>query len=428
MTSRLRPSRRSVSIPKPLAKLRSKAVRRCAPRASSSSRGSRLSSPRQRYDSTIERIAATGYPDPLVTILVHDYLLVMRGAERSFAAICDLYPSAPVATLLYDREVFGARLAGHPVSTSRYQALGARQRTFKALLPLLPAATERLPVAGHDLVISSSSAFAHGVCPDPGAVHVCYCYTPFRYAWYEREVGIAQAPRLARPAVRKTLDRIRDWDRAAAQRGTHYVAIGRLSQERIRRYWGREAPIVHPPVELHRFAPAEPEDFFLIVGELVRHKQIEVALEAARRAGVPIKVVGSGTDEARLRAAYGDRAEFLGRLDDDSLARLYASARALVVPNLEEFGVTAVEAQASGRPVIAADGGGTRETVVDGETGRFFPHGDIAALADAMRDPLLNSIDPARTVANAQRFSVEAFQEGISTQIAAARAGASGRN
>jgi glycosyltransferase involved in cell wall biosynthesis len=356
-----------------------------------------------------------------MTVLVHDYLLVMRGAERSFAAICDLYPSAPVATLLYDPEVFGERLAGHPISTSRYQALRIRQGTFKALLPLLPSAAERLPVGGHDLVLSSSSAFAHGVRPDPGAVHVCYCYTPFRYAWYERDAGIAQAPRFARPAVRRTLDRIRDWDRAAAQRGTRYVAIGRLSQERIRRYWGREAPIVHPPVELHRFAPAQPEDFFLVVAELVRHKRIEVALEAARRAGMPIKVVGGGADESRLREAYGGHADFLGRLDDDSLAELYARARALVVPNLEEFGIAAVEAQASGRPVIAADGGGARETVVDGETGTFFPLDDIEALADAMRDPLLDSIDPAHAVANAQRFSIETFQRNLSAQIITAQ-------
>lgn len=356
-----------------------------------------------------------------MTILVHDYLLVMRGAERSFAAICDLFPSAPVATLIFDPEVFAERLAGHSISTSRYQALGARQRTFKALLPLLPSAAERLPVGGHDLVLSSSSAFAHGVRPDPDAVHVCYCYTPFRYAWYERDAGIAQAPRFLRPAVRGALGRIRDWDRQMAQRDTHYVAIGRLSQERIRRCWGREAPIVHPPVELHRFSPAQPEDFFLVVAELVRHKRTEVALEAARRTGMPIKVVGGGADESRLREAYGGHADFLGRLDDDTLASLYARARALVVPNFEEFGVAAVEAQASGRPVIAADGGGARETVVDGETGRLFPPDDIDALADAMRDPLLDTIDPARAVANAQQFSVEAFQRGLSAQIAAAK-------
>ena len=354
--------------------------------------------------------------------LVHDYLLVNRGAERAFLAMCDMYPDAPVATLLYDPTVFGERLGGRRIETSSYQRLGARQGTFKALMPLLPAAAERLPVQGHDLVLSSSSAFGHGVRPESGAVHVCYCYTPFRYAWYARADGVRQAPRPFRPLLRLSLERIRRWDFQAAQRNTHYVAISKLSQQRIRHCWGREAPIVYPPVELDRFAPQQAEDYFLVVGELVRHKQVDAALEAARIARVPIKVVGAGADETRLRAEHGDHAEFLGRVDDRTLASLYARARALVMPNIEEFGITAVEAQASGRPVIAADDGGARETVVDGETGLLVPHEDVSALAKAMHSPMLDQIEAERTVTNAERFSVEAFQRGIAEQIAVARA------
>lgn len=355
--------------------------------------------------------------DALVTALVHDYLLVMRGAERSFVAISDLFPDAPIATLLYDEDVFKDRLAGHPVSSSPLQRLGATQQTFKGLLPLLPAAVSRLPVDGHDLVLSSSSAFAHGVRPDTGATHVCYCYTPFRYAWYERQAGIDQSPRALRPLVNFSLDRIKAWDLRVASRDTHYIAISGISQERILRYWGRKAPIVHPPVELHRFSASDPEDFFLVVGELVRHKQIEVALEAARAARFPIKVVGDGIDKARLQNTYGDYAEFLGRVSDDELALLYSRAKALVMPNIEEFGITAVEAQASGRPVIAADGGGARETIIDGETGFFFPIGNASALAAKMSDPALEELDPATAMANAQRFSVKSFQDGIASQI-----------
>lgn len=335
--------------------------------------------------------------------------------------MCDLFPAAPVAALLYDDEVFGERLLGHPVSTSWVQRLGADQQTFKRLLPLLPHAAARLPVGDHDLVLSSSSAFAHGVRPDPGATHVCYCYTPFRYAWYERQAGIAQSPRVLRPLVGYSLGRIKAWDLRAASRDTHYIAIGRLSQSRIRRYWGLDAPIVYPPVELHRFNQAEPEDFFLVVGELVRHKQIEVALAAARRARVPIKIVGTGVDRGRLEAEHADHAEFLGRIDDEELAALYARARALVMPNVEEFGITSVEAQASGRPVIAVDGGGARETVLEDQTGLFFPLGDVKALAKAMRHPLLDKMDQADAIANADRFSVDSFQSGIMAQVAEAR-------
>jgi glycosyltransferase involved in cell wall biosynthesis len=363
--------------------------------------------------------ASTGAARP---VLVHDYLLVMRGAERTFVRIADIWPTAPIATLLYDGEVFGARLAGHTVRTSRLQRLGARQATFKALLPALPAAAERLPVAGHELVISSSSAFAHGVRPDPGAVHVCYCHAPFRYVWNEQETGVAQVPPAARPVVRHVLARIQRWDRQAAQDGTHYIANSRLTQERIRRFWGLEADIVHPPVELDRFAPATPGDHLLFVGELVRHKQVDVALEAAREARTPIKVVGSGADEARLRAEYAGGAEFLGRVADEELSVLYASCRALIVPNIEEFGITAVEAQASGRPVVAADGGGTRETVIEGETGFFFPTGDVAALARILRSGDLEDLRPPDSVRSAQRFSVHAFQDGIRRQVALALA------
>jgi glycosyltransferase involved in cell wall biosynthesis len=350
-------------------------------------------------------------------ILVHDYLLVMRGAERCFMAMCDLYPGAPVATLLYDSEKFADRLGERQVLSSSLQRLGARQSSFRTLLPLLPAAAERLPVEGHRLVLSSSSAFAHGVQPDPEAVHVCYCYTPFRYAWYERERGVAQAPRPLRPLVGRCLSRISDWDFRMAQRNTHYVAISRISRERIRRYWGRDAPIVHPPVELDRFAPGKPEDYFLTVGELVRHKHVELALEAARQAGVPVKVVGSGPDEARLRATYSENVEYLGRVDDDGLAKLYARARAFVMPGVEEFGIAAVEAQAAGRPVIAINRGGAQETVVDGETGTLVPDGDASAMAAAMRSSFLEEFDPRAAIGNARRFSVSAFKQGIRDQV-----------
>ena len=353
-------------------------------------------------------------------ILVHDYLLVQRGAERSFAALCDLFPRAPVATLLHDPEVFGDRLGQHEVRTSDLQRIGARQSTFKALLPFLPGAAERLDVSGHDLVLSSSSAFAHGVRPDHGSTHVCYCYTPFRYAWYERETALAQVPRLLRRPLARTLGRIRAWDHAAAQRDIHYVAISRLSQQRIARYWQRDAAIVHPPVELDRFAPACSEDYLLVVGELVRHKRVEVALEAARRAGQRIKVVGGGADQERLRALHGDHAEFLGRLTDPEIAVLYSHARAYVMPGVEEFGITAVEAQASGTPVIAAAAGGALETVIDGVTGVLVAPNDVDALAAVLGDAALDRFDAQACIDSAERFGVGHFERGMLAQIAQA--------
>lgn len=349
-------------------------------------------------------------------VLAHDYLLVLRGAERVFAQMADMYPGAPVLTLLYDREATEDRFAGHDVTTSPLQRLGAAQHNFRRLLPLYPWAVGRLRPPACELVLSSSSAFMHGLKAPPGAVHVCYCHAPFRYAWYEEARALSEAPRTLRPALRGLLAAMRRWDLAASRRVDRYVANSRLTQERIARFYGRESEIVHPPVDTARFQPGEPGDHLLIVSEIVRHKRLHVALEAARRARAPIRVAGSGPDHAALSAAFPE-AEFLGRVDDRELERLYASARAVLVPSMEEFGITAVEAQASGRPVIAAAAGGALETVLDGTTGRLVPLDDVEAFRAAIEDLDRLGFDPADAVRNAGRFSIEAFRRGLDAQV-----------
>jgi len=327
--------------------------------------------------------------------------------------MADVWPGAPIYTLLYDQEATGERFDEHPVVTSPLQRVGARQGGFRRLLPLLPLAAQRLPLEDAKLVVSSSSAFAHGVRPAADAVHVCYCHSPFRYAWHERRRALEEAPTPLRPAVDGLLRAIRHWDRQASEHVTHYIANSKITRQRIRDFWGRDASVVHPPVAVDRFHRERPEDFFLFVGEVVRHKRLDLALRAARKARVPMKVVGTGPDLDRLEAEYGDSADFVGRVGDGKLESLYARARALVVPNVEEFGITAVEAQAAGRPVVAAAAGGALETVVDGETGVHFPPGDVDALAEIMRYSDFESFEPDRIVNRAQRFSVRRFQKRI---------------
>jgi glycosyltransferase involved in cell wall biosynthesis len=348
--------------------------------------------------------------------LAHDYLLVMRGAERTFAAIAELYAQAPIFTLLYDEEGTDRRFANRSITTSPLQRLGVGQSNFRRLLPLYPAAAERLRPQQSDVVLSSSSAFAHGLRAPAGAVHICYCYTPFRYAWDEQDFAFGEVSPLLRPLLRQQLRRIRRWDLAASRRVDAYIAISELGRERIKRCYGRDAAIVHPPVETHRFLPGTPGDSLLVVSELVRHKRVHVALEAARRARVPIRVVGSGPDHAALRAAYPE-AEFLGRASDEDLVELYASARAVIVPSMEEFGITAVEAQAAGRPVIAAAAGGALETVLDGRTGSLVKLDDVDAFARAIAGIEQLDFNSARACANAERFSVAAFQRRLATQV-----------
>lgn len=350
--------------------------------------------------------------------LAHDYLLVMRGAERTFAEIAACWPAAPIYTLLYDEAAVADGFAGRDVRTSRLQRLGASQRTFRYLLPLFPKATERLPVSGYDVLVSSSSAFAHGLRRGPDALHVCYCHSPFRYAWFEGERALAETPRLGRPLMRRTLKRIRAWDLEAAGRVSRYVANARITQERIEQLYGVEAEIVHPPVAVERFSVGRPEDFLLFVGQIVPHKRVEVALEAARLAGKPIKVVGAGPDLPRLEQLYGGPdVEFLGNVSDSRLTDLYARCIALVVPNIEEFGIAAVEAQAAGRPVVAVARGGVRETVVDGVTGALVDGEGAGALAEPLHDLDFGRFDPQAIRANADRFSATSFRRKFKTLV-----------
>jgi glycosyltransferase involved in cell wall biosynthesis len=344
--------------------------------------------------------------------LVHDYLLVLRGAERTFAAMADVWPDAPIVTLLYDEAGTQQRFADKVVTTSGLQRLRVRQTGFRRLLPFFPAAVKRLRLDGFDAIVSSSSAFAHGVRKPPGARHLCYCHSPFRYAWHERSFALAEVPAPLRPPLDVLMRLHRGFDRRASLDVDQYVANSKLTRDRIRRFWGRDAPVVHPPVDVERFAIGQPEDYVLFVGELVRHKRPAVAIEAATAAGRRLKVVGSGPELGRLRARYDHQAEFLGKVSDEQLAQLYAGALALIVPKVEEFGVAAVEAQAAGRPVVGLDAGGLAETVIHDRTGLLVPPGDESAMVRALREDLTR-FDPEDIRAHAQRFSRRAFQSRI---------------
>jgi glycosyltransferase involved in cell wall biosynthesis len=345
--------------------------------------------------------------------LVHDFLLDLRGAERVFAAICDAWPEADVFTAVYDEEGTEGRFAARAPRTSFLQRVRPTARTFRGLLPVYPHAVESLDLRGYDLVISSSSAWAHGVLLEPGAVHVCYCHNPFRYAWTEREATVAARPAPLRLPLRVLLSRWRQWDWIAAQRVDRYVANSALTARRIHHYFGRDSEVVHPPVELDRFHPGPVGGFYLVVAELMAHKQIDVAIHAFNRLRAPLVVVGDGPELRHLRRLAGPTVRFTGRLADPQVADLMRAARALVVTAAEEFGIAAVESLASGRPVIALGAGGVLESVREGETGTYYASNDPEALAEvvAVFDP--GAFDPAVCVAAAQRFSVPIFQAGL---------------
>jgi glycosyltransferase involved in cell wall biosynthesis len=352
--------------------------------------------------------------------LVHDFLLDLRGAERVFAAMCDAWPQGDVFTAVYDEEGTEGRFAARSPRTSFLQRLHPTARTFRPLLPLYPHAVESLDLRGYDTVISSSSAWAHGVLVDPGAVHVCYCHNPFRYAWSEREATLEARGPLLRPPLRLLFSRWRQWDWIAAQRVDRYVANSTLTAARVRRYFGREATVLHPPVELERFGPGPVGEHYMVLAELMPHKRIDVAVRAFNRLRLPLLVVGDGPEGRRLRRLAGPTIEFTGRVSDQRVAELLRASRALVVTAAEEFGIAAVEALASGRPVIALAAGGVRESVRAGETGAYYERDDPDALADVVAafDPL--SVDPAACVEAAQRFGTARFQEALRRIVAEA--------
>jgi glycosyltransferase involved in cell wall biosynthesis len=361
------------------------------------------------------------------TALIHDFLIDVRGAERVFATLCDLFPSADVFTAVYDEAGTEGRFAHRQVNTSFLQKARPNAKTFRALLPLYPAAMEHLDLSGYDVVVSSSSAWAHGVLVDPGAVHVCYCHNPFRYAWNEREQTLAGRDLVSRAVLGAVFHRWRQWDYIAAQRVDRYVANSETTRKRIQSYFRRDSEVLYPPVDTERFSPVAPGevgDAYVVLSELMPHKRIDVAVEAFNRLRRPLIVVGDGPDYRRLRRLAGPTTTFAGHVPDEEVAGLLARSQALVVCATEEFGIAAVEAQAAGRPVVALRSGGVAETVTEGVTGTFFDRLDPDVLAATVAGFDTLAIDPAECTRSAARFDAAHFRRDMGSIVEAAAAGA----
>ncbi len=372
-----------------------------------------------------------GEVDPdgdLRVALIHDFLLDLRGAERVFLELCALWPQADLYTAVYDERGTEGRFASRTVHTSFLQRLRPSARSFRTLLPFYPAAIESFDLSAYDLVVSSSSAWAHAVVCDPHTVHVSYCHNPFRYVWNDRDQTLQRRrDPLTRAVLREGFRHWRQWDWIAAQRVDRYLANSHVTQSRIRAYFGREARVVHPPVATHRFSPGPVGEHYAVVSELMAHKRIEVAIDAFNLLGLPLIVVGDGPQARELRRRAGSTIRFSGRLPDATVAQILQGARALIQTSVEEFGIASVEAQAAGRPVIARREGGALETVLDGVTGCFWS-GEAPALARAVRDFDTAGVDPQACVANARRFDVSAFRRRVLREVDAAIADASGRD
>jgi glycosyltransferase involved in cell wall biosynthesis len=347
--------------------------------------------------------------------LAHDYLVQgIRGGERVLAVLHDLWPEAPVYTLVHSPEAMGELCAGWDVRTSFLQRLPGGVRHYQKLFGLMPRAVESLPLGDYDLVLSSSSAWAKSVRTRPGAVHICYCHSPARFLWHwsDEYTATLRAGAFTRWAVRRLVPRLREWDRRTAQRPSHYVANSQTVRERIRRYWDREAEVIPPPVDTERFLPEDvDEDFYLVVSALVPYKQVDLAVEAFNALRRPLVVVGDGPMAGELRQQAGPTVRLVGKVPEEEMRRLYARCRAFVMPQEEDFGIAPVEAMSAGRPVIAYAAGGVLETVVDGATGLLFTQQTPASLAEAVGRFEQMTFDKTRCRERAREFDTGRFRE-----------------
>jgi len=346
--------------------------------------------------------------------LVHDYLIQDGGGERVLQAFQELYPDAPTFTLFHDPERAHEGFRGRDIRTSMLQKWPLTRGREQWTLPFMPMAIEHLDLSGFDVVVSSSSAFAKGVIAPPGSLHVCYLHTPTRFLWEDRMsyVNDLPQPKVIKRALPLFLHRLRMWDRLAAERPDVIVTNSETSRKRIFRYYGKDATVIHPPVDVKRIPKAESKgDFWLTGGRLVGYKRFELTVEAFKKLNMPLKVFGIGPELDKLRRMAGPKTEFLGRVTDEEKIRLYTQAIGFIHPQLEDFGIMAVEAMAAGKPVIAYGQGGARETVVDGVTGAFIEAQTWEDIGDAIIRFNAATYDPVTIRAHAEGFSKERFKE-----------------
>jgi glycosyltransferase involved in cell wall biosynthesis len=344
--------------------------------------------------------------------IVHDYLNQGGGAERVVESLHRLWPDAPIFTTIADRDAMPASLRDADIRVTWMQRLPAWKRHFRAYLPLYPLAIEGMDLRGYDMVVSSSSAWAKAAKGAPGALHVCYCHTPMRWVWdYDRYVARESFGALARVALPPVIAALRAWDVRTAQRPTHIVANSRVVQDRIERYWHRSSELLPPPVDVDRFEVGRGAGaYHLVVSRLAHYKRIDLAVEAFSATNRRLVVIGDGPARAELQRMAGPTVEFRGRVDDAGVTAAMRECRALIFPGEEDFGITPLEANACGRPVIAYGAGGALETVRDGETGVLFRTPDAAALAAAVARADDVAWDAARIRAHAETYSAARFE------------------
>ena len=349
----------------------------------------------------------------LKVAIVHDWLVSYAGADRVVDCMHHVFPDAPIYTLVYDKDKMPAWFRDYDIRTTWIQKLPFATRLYKKLLPLMPGAFEALDLSEYDLVLSSSSSCSKGVITRPDAVHICYCHTPIRYVWDFYYTYRANANPLVRAVMPGQMHKLRQWDKCAADRVDYFIANSRYIAQRIKKYYRRDSDVIYPCVHINQSPFVEKEDFYLVVGRFTWYKRIDLAVAACTKLGRRLVVIGSGDEESRLRAIAGPTVEFKGvGLSDEEVRDYYLRAKAFLFPGEEDFGITPVEAQSAGTPVLAYGRGGACETVEDGRTGLLFHAQTVDSLAECIEKFEAEGVACTKEEirAHSLRFSEERFE------------------
>ncbi|WP_457570823.1 glycosyltransferase family 4 protein [Desulfovulcanus sp.] len=353
--------------------------------------------------------------------IAHYWLVGMRGGEKVVEAFCNLFPDADIFTHVYDPASISDTIKKHRICTTFIQKLPRAIRYYQCYLPLMPLALEQLDLRGYDLVISSESGPAKGVVVGPETLHVCYCHTPMRYVWDMYHDYREGAGRLKRLFMSPLIHYLRMWDLASASRVDHFIANSAYVARRIEKHYRREAKVIPPPVDTQSFTPSSDRgDFYLMVGQLVRYKRPDLAVEAFNKMGKKLVVIGDGEMMADIKSKAEPNIHIMGWQPFSVIRDCYARCRALIFPGQEDFGIVPVEAMASGRPVIAYKRGGVLDSLIDGVTGVFFEHQTAEALIDAVEryERRENDFDPKVISEHAKQFDRDKFLERMQNLIA----------
>ncbi len=348
--------------------------------------------------------------------LVHYWLTGMRGGEKVVQSICNVFSGIDIYTLVYNKEKVSEEINRHRIQTSFIQKMPFSKSKYQSYLPFMPIAVEQFDMSAYDIVISSESGIAKGVVTKPETCHICYVHSPMRYLWnmYFDYLNNEKMGVFKKTFIKIYFNYLRLWDYASAARVDYFVCNSHNVRKRIKKYYRRDAAVIYPPVDIDRFHFIEKkQDYYLVVSQLVSYKRIDIAVEAFNMLGKPLVIIGEGPELKRLKKMAGKNITFLGWQPFESIVGHYSNAKAFIFPGEEDFGITPVEAQASGTPVIGFGSGGLLETVIDGQTGLLFKKQDAVSLIEAVKHFESGdiSLDPQIIRQNAKKFAREVFEK-----------------